>query len=70
VLFGARLAGCFREAGGGWVIHFEPESGVLLTDPGAAASCCPAPPGRELEEVLRRQEEWLSDLPGQRPARE
>jgi hypothetical protein len=70
VLFGARLAGCAREEGGGWVIHFEPDSGVLLTDPGAAASCCPAPLGRELEEVLRRQEEWLSDLAGQRPAQE
>jgi hypothetical protein len=70
MLFGARLAGCVREEGGGWVIHFEAESGVLLTDPGAAASCCPAPLGREREEVLRRQEEWLRDLPGQRPARE
>jgi hypothetical protein len=70
MLFGARLAGCAREEGGAWVIHFETESGVLLTDPGAAASCCPAPLGRELEEVLRRQEEWLHDLAGQRPARD
>jgi hypothetical protein len=70
LLFGARLAGCAREEGGGWVIHFEADSGVLLTDPGAAASCSPAPLGRELEEVLRRQEEWLHDLSGQRPARE
>jgi hypothetical protein len=70
MLFGARLAGCVREEGGGWVIRFEPDSGVLLTDPGAAASCCPAPLGRELEEVLRRQEEWLRDLPAPRPARE
>jgi hypothetical protein len=70
MLFGARLAGCAREEGGAWVIHFEAESGVLLTDPGAAASCCPAPLGRELEEVLRRQEEWLHDLAGQRPARD
>jgi hypothetical protein len=70
LLFGARLAGCAREEGGAWVIRFEPDSGVLLTDPGAAAACCPAPLGRELEEVLRRQEEWLNDLAGQRPARE
>ena len=70
MLFGARLAGCARGEGGGWVIRFEPDSGVLLTDPGAAASCCPAPLGRELEEVLRRQEEWLDDLAGRRPARE
>jgi hypothetical protein len=70
MLFGARLAGCAREKGGGWVIRFEPESAVLLTDAGAAASCCPAPLGRELEEVLRRQEGWLHDLAGQRAARE
>jgi hypothetical protein len=70
LLFGARLAGCAREDGGAWVVHFEPDSGVLLTDPGAAAACCPAPLGRDLEEALRRQEEWLNDLAGQRPARE
>jgi DNA-directed RNA polymerase subunit RPC12/RpoP len=70
MLFGARLAGCAREEGGGWVIRFEADSGVLLTDPGAAASCCPAPPGRELDEVLHRQGEWLDDLAGRRPARE
>ena len=70
MLFGARLAGCAREEGGGWVVRFEPDSGVLLTDPGAAASCCTAPLGRELEEVLHRQGEWLDDLAGRRPARE
>jgi hypothetical protein len=70
MLFGARLAGCAREEGGAWVLRFEADSGVLLTDPGAAASCCPAPLGRELEEVLHRQEEWLDDLAGRRPARE
>ncbi len=58
-LFGARLAGCGRETGGGWVFHFQPESGVLLTDPGAAAACCPVPLGAEVEEVLRRQARWL-----------
>ena len=70
MLFGARPAGCAREGGGGWVVRFEPDSGVLLTDQGAAASCCPAPLGRELEELLRRQEGWLHDLAGQRAARE
>jgi hypothetical protein len=56
VLFGARLAGCDREEGGGWVFHFQPDSGVLLTDSGAAAALCPeAPPG----DLLRRQSEWL-----------
>jgi hypothetical protein len=58
-LFGARLAGCGREAGGGWVVHFEPGSGVLLSDEIAAAVCCPAPLDEELLAVLKRQDEWL-----------
>ncbi len=60
LLFGARLERCAREEGGVWVIHFQPDSGVLLTDPGAAAACCPAPLGDDLLEVLKRQEEWLN----------
>jgi hypothetical protein len=59
LLFGARLERCGREEGGAWVIRFQPESGVLLTDPGAAAACCPAPLGDDVLEVLKRQEEWL-----------
>jgi hypothetical protein len=57
LLFGARLSGCAREEGGAWVVRFQPDSGVLLTDPGAAA-CCPAPLDPALREVLRWQEEW------------
>ncbi len=58
-LFGARLASCRREEGGVWVIRFEPDSAVLLTDEGAAAMCCPGPVDAELQGVLRRQEETL-----------
>jgi hypothetical protein len=66
LVFGARLAQCAREAGGVWVIRFEPGSGVLLTDAGAAAAC--GPPDREVLEVLRRQQAWLEDLPVQQAA--
>jgi hypothetical protein len=58
-LFGARLADCRREEGGVWVVRFEPDSAVLLTDEPAAAACCPHPLEAELREVLKRQEEWL-----------
>jgi hypothetical protein len=58
-LFGARLAGFRREEGGVWVIRFEPDSAVLLTDEGATAACHPGPMDDELKEVLRRQEESL-----------
>jgi hypothetical protein len=58
-LFGVRLASCWREEGGVWVIRFEPESGVLLTDESAAAACCPLPLDKELLDVLKRQNDWL-----------
>jgi hypothetical protein len=58
-LFGARLAGCGRESGGVWVVHFEPDSSVLLTDEIAATVCCPAPLDEDLLAVLKRQDEWL-----------
>jgi hypothetical protein len=58
LLFGARLAHVGREEGGAWVVRFEPDSGVLLTDLGAAEAICPAPLSPELKELLRRQAEW------------
>jgi tRNA A-37 threonylcarbamoyl transferase component Bud32 len=69
LLFGARLASCGREPGGGWVVRFEPESAVLLTDRGAAVACCPALLDAELDDVLARQKRWLDDTPGLTPAR-
>jgi hypothetical protein len=58
VLFGARLAAVKREEGGRWVVRFEPDSGVFLTDEGAAGTCCPGPLDDELRDVLWRQKQW------------
>lgn len=55
VLFGARLAKVNREPGG-WVIRFDPDSGVLLTDLDAAL-CIPV--DEDLRKVLERQQNWL-----------
>jgi hypothetical protein len=63
VLFGARLAGVAREPPGDWVVRFDPDSGVLLTDVDAAASCCPAPLDPELLALVKRQAEWLGHGP-------
>lgn len=60
MLFGARLDRVVREEGGALVVHFQSDSGVLLTDPGAAAACLPAPLGQDVLEVLQRQEKWLA----------
>jgi hypothetical protein len=62
LLFGARLASVGPEAGGTWVIRFEPDSGVLLTDPGAVAACY-SRPLEGLDEVLQRQAAWIAELP-------
>jgi hypothetical protein len=68
LIFGGRLAGLAREAGGGWVVRFEPDSGVLLTDAAALAACSPVPPDADALQTLRRQEEWLRELRAQSPA--
>jgi hypothetical protein len=68
LLFGARLAQCGREAGGQWVVRFEKDSAVLLTDPDAAGAILPGKLDADLQEVLARQKKWLNDLPAQKPA--
>ncbi len=55
VLFGARLAKVARERDG-WVIRFEPDSGVLFTDRDAAY-CVPL--DDDLLSVLERQKKWV-----------
>jgi len=67
MLFGGRLAAVERGQGGRWVVHFEPDSGVLLTDRGAAEAVCPAPLDPGLMEVLKRQAEWLGRQTESRP---
>lgn len=66
IVFGGRLADLTRVQGGGWVVRFEPGSGVLLTEPGAVATCL-GPLEPELAEVLRRQRQWLDGLDLPRP---
>jgi hypothetical protein len=59
LLFGARLAWVRRDTPTSWEVLFEPDSGVLLTDPGAAAACCPFLGEAELLDLVRRQAGWL-----------
>jgi hypothetical protein len=66
MVFGGRLEDLSRGQGGGWVVHFDPGSGVLLTDPGAVATCL-GPVDAELSEVLHRQQQWLDGLDLPRP---
>jgi hypothetical protein len=62
VLLLARLGSIKREVGRGWVVQMVPDSGVLLTDAGAARICCPALGDAATGEILGRQKTWL--LPG------
>jgi hypothetical protein len=75
LLFGARLASIAREVADGrgvWVVRFDPDSGVLFTDPEAVADAYP-PPGdndavarqdyEALQALLKRQRRWLDELP-------
>jgi hypothetical protein len=62
LLFGLRLARVDLQPGGIWAIHFEPDSGVLLTDADTAAACC-LQPAEDFEEITRRQLLWQADLP-------
>lgn len=61
LLFGARLHSCEREEGGGWVIRFEPDSGVLLTDAGAVGALSTRDLGPDLKDLLDRQRRWVDE---------
>jgi hypothetical protein len=58
LVFGVRLASVGLEPGGVWVVRFEPDSAVLLTDPGALAACCPALTDEAVKEITDRQLRW------------
>jgi hypothetical protein len=58
LLFGGRLASVRQDPGRGWVVRLEPDSGVLITDSGAALACFVAPEEADVVELLRRQAEW------------
>lgn len=63
LIFGAKLQSVAREEGGGWVVRFEPDSGVLFTEAEAVEACFPVAPGGELREVMQRQRRWLDERP-------
>lgn len=62
VVFGARLAGLRRDAQNRFVVSFDPESGVLVTDEEVADVCCP-PLDESLHVVLVRQRDWAIESP-------
>jgi hypothetical protein len=71
MVFGARLSGCRQEHGGGWVILFEPSSGVLLTDADALRAALPEAVARDADvyaDVLTRQQAWVDQLASVKPA--
>jgi hypothetical protein len=60
LLFGAKLASVARRgAGGQWVIEFEKDSGVLITEEGAAIALGLAPLDAEIKDVLSEQKRWV-----------
>ena len=67
MLFGGRLSAVERGSGGQWVVRFDADSGVLLTDRGAAEAACPAPLDPALPDVLKRQTEWVGRQTEPRP---
>jgi hypothetical protein len=69
LVFGARLAGCEREPGGGWVVRFDRDSGVLMTDADAVVAALTQPPDEGLKQVLARQQKWLDERAAVAPAR-
>jgi DNA-directed RNA polymerase subunit RPC12/RpoP len=60
LLLGARLAEIRREGAGSYLVQFEPDSGVLLTDADLAGKCVLQPLDESMHEVLRRQAGWVA----------
>jgi hypothetical protein len=68
LVFGARLASLARETGGQWVIRFDPDSAVLLTNTDAFLAACHASwptlaeDDSNVLEVVKGQKDWLEQL--------
>ncbi len=59
LVVGLRLASLKLEPPGPtWVLRFDPDGGVFLTDPDAAARVCPALAEEDTKVILKRQEGW------------
>ncbi len=63
LIFAGRLADAQRQAGDPWTVRLEPDSGVLLTDVETASICTFEPVDAGMEEVIRRQREWVANPP-------
>lgn len=63
LLLGARLVEIRREGAGSYLVQFEPDSGVLLTDADVASKCVLQPLDEGMHEVLRRQAGWAAAGP-------
>ncbi len=62
MIFGARLRWLGRDKQGSWVVEFEPDSGVLITDPSLLASWRPTLVDAATRGVLQRQAGWARGL--------
>lgn len=62
VVFGAKLAGLRRDAQDRFVVSFDPDSGVLVTEEDVASVVVP-PLEENLRAVLQRQADWANEAP-------
>jgi hypothetical protein len=62
LLFGAKLASVERQGEKSWLVEFDPKSGVLLTDEGAATALGLGPVDVELHDLLLEQAGWARKL--------
>jgi hypothetical protein len=67
LIFGARLTAVRRDPMRRWTVSFQPDSGILITDPDVAGACCP-PVDLEMREVLERQARWVAEIAWDREA--
>jgi hypothetical protein len=60
VVFAFRIASVTRDSNLAWMLHPDPDSGVLIHDPAVLSGTSLVPDG-PLIEALRRQKEWFED---------